>query len=139
MNEILTGTIEINEAVSKSGKKFHKITINDKFLYDWNKVCLAVNDGDYVNAEIGGKNPKFPELKKVSIASKQTQVKVTDAPKVAASVKQLAPQRESPALSKEYLCLKLATELATGQATGDELLQYIENCYKKIKSLWEDE
>ena len=141
--EVVTGEISITPATTKGGKNFLKITVGDKYMYDWNFLCpkMGIEDGMFVKAEHDGS--KFPKLKTIAIVSKQKQDTVTEASNKPASGAVRASYSGSPSNCKQYLCLKLAVEycdaiLAKNTIVTDEMLQWLENCYKKIKSLWED-
>lgn len=128
-------------ATTKGGKPFTKVTVDGKYVYDWNGVVkkAGLEDGTFVKAIID--DGKYAKLKSITAASKEVQAMIGKEKDIPVSENVVVPQRGNPANCARYLQLKLACEFALGGKApdNDQALQWLENCYKKIKSLWESE
>ena len=128
----------MQEAVTKKGKKYLKVTVGDKYLYDWNFKAAQL-DGKYCLADFD--DGQFPKINQIMPVDKPpVQATIIETPTVAQIGGVCASNQRNPANSYEYLAGKLAVELVSGeQIAVDEKIDRWKKAYDSIlEVLWSE-
>ena len=125
------GIAKITEAVTKKGKKYLKVTVGDKYLYDWNFKAKDL-DGIYCLAKYDGED--FPKITQIMPVDKPpVQATVTESNKPVQKEASNGSLINNLANSPQYLAAKLATEMVqVEQIAVDKKIERFEQMYNVI-------